>query len=130
MISELCLLNCWCFGVPTVGEPFGDGVDDFSVASSFVFSRGVFSAWRVIPPQSTLRSTVISYPLGGVVSSLCRLVLPWGSSRASGTLDKSLHVPNLDKFFYLILKGLTFLDGMSTILVVPAPLPVVGIFWA
>jgi len=65
-----------------------------------------------------------------VVPSLSELVSPKGSFCASAPLDESLQVPDLDKFFYLILKGLTFLGGMFVVLVISTLFSTVGIIWA
>ena len=118
-------------GASTTGKPSDDGVDDFPVFSPLILSREVFSTWSVIPTRPTLKSTVISScPWREVLPSLRGLVLPRGSSCTSVTLDESLQVPDLDKFLYLILEGLTFLGGMSVVLVIPALFPTVDILWA
>jgi len=105
----------------TTGKPSDDGVDDFPVTCPLVLPQRVFSTWKVIPPRPTLGSMVISCPWRGVVPPLCGLVPPRGWSCASATLDESLQVPGLDKFFYLILDGLTFLCGIFDVLVIVTP---------
>jgi len=69
-------------------------------------------------------------PLEGSSFFTLRARPAWGIALCPGHPGRIVVGARLDKFFYPILKGLTLLGGMSTVLVVPALLPAVGIFWA
>jgi len=118
-------------GASTTGKPANDGVDDFPVTSPLVLPQGGLLYMEIHLSLADARvDDHLLAPSEGSGSSASRARPSGGSSCALATLDKLLQVPGLNKFFYLILEGLTFLGGMFVVLVIPTPFLTVDILWA